>query len=211
MTRERSRTRMPLSMAPMVPRGPGPVKPRVRCGSDAIRLDAPRLSLPADGRRHEPHEGKLSVTPAPVPRHQRVSHRLLRALDRHVEADRLGEVFHAPLDLILSDTSVVQPDLLYLDPPRMTSITERGIEGPPALVIEILSPSTAPIDRGVKLGLYARHGAPCYWIVDADARLIEAHVLAGDAYRLAATLEGGEPRALPPFRDLRLDPAAIWV
>lgn len=168
-------------------------------------------ALPDDGRRYELHEGKLFVTPAPVPRHQRVSHRLLRALDRHLEANGLGEILHAPIDLILSDTSVVQPDLLYLDPPRMTSITARGIEGPPALVIEILSPSSAPVDRGVKLQLYARHGVPCYWIVDPDARLIEAHVLAGAAYRLAATLEGGAPRALPPFGDLLLDPAAIWV
>jgi Uma2 family endonuclease len=168
-------------------------------------------ALPADGRRHELHEGTLSVTPAPVPRHQRVSHRLLRLIDRHVEANGLGEILYAPVDLILSDTTVVQPDLLYLDPPRMVSITGRGIEGPPALVIEILSASTAPVDRDVKRRLYARHGVPAYWIVDPDARVIEAHVLAGDAYRLATTLEGGEPRALPPFLDLSIDPAAIWV
>src|SRR5215472_776969 len=97
-------------------------------------------ALPADGRRYELHDGELLVTPAPAPKHQRVSGRLYRILQAHVETRRLGEVLYSPLDVILSDTSVLQPDLVFLDGSRQSAISERGIEGPPSLVVEILSP-----------------------------------------------------------------------
>lgn len=75
-------------------------------------------ALPTDGRRYEIHEGELSVTPAPTPGHQRTLRRLTRALLEHVEPRGLGEIFFAPIDVILGETSVVQPDLVYLDPAR---------------------------------------------------------------------------------------------
>lgn len=68
-------------------------------------------ALPADGRRYELHEGELSVTPAPSPRHQRILRNLNKILQQHVETLGLGEVLFAPLDCILSETTVVQPDL----------------------------------------------------------------------------------------------------
>ena len=168
-------------------------------------------ALPADGRRYELHDGELSVTAAPAPRHQLISGRLFIALSQHVQARGLGTVFYSPIDLILSDTSVVQPDLVYVRSDQPGAITGRGIEAPPALVVEILSPGTTHIDRGIKLQLYARHRVPHYWIVDPDARRIEAHALAGPGYHLAAALEGAEPRALPPFPDLALDPGSLWA
>ena len=87
--------------------------------------------LPADGRRYELHDGKLSVTPAPGTRHQRVIGAMHVLLRSHVDALRLGEVLLSPVDCILSDTTVVQPDLVYLDPTRAHLVSERGIEGPP--------------------------------------------------------------------------------
>ena len=167
-------------------------------------------ALPADRRRYELHEGEISVTPAPSPRHQQVVGNLYLATRVHVETNRMGQVLLSPIDCILSDTTVVQPDIVYLEPRRLSAISSRGIEGAPTLAIEVLSPGTALIDRAVKLQLYARHGVPYYWIVDPDARTIETHVLAGGGYQLAARLEGGEPAALAPFPDLVLDPAALW-
>jgi hypothetical protein len=58
--------------------------------------------------------------------------------------------------------------------------------------------------------LYASHAVPYCWIADPDARTIEAYLLDAAAYRLDARLAGTEPRALPPFSDLALDPAALW-
>lgn len=167
-------------------------------------------ALPADGRRYELHDGELSVTPAPGTRHQRVigaMHVLLRA---HVNDRRLGEVFLSPVDCILSDTTVVQPDLVYLDPTRARLVSERAIEGPPTLVVEILSPSTTTIDRRRKRQLYADHGIPHYWIVDPEAGAIEAYGLAEGRYALLARVSGAGPVSLPPFPDLAFAPASLW-
>lgn len=168
-------------------------------------------ALPADGRRYELHEGEISVTPAPSPQHQQVVGNLYLAVRAHVDARRIGQVLLSPIDCILGDTTVVQPDIVYLEARRLPAISSRGVEGAPTLVVEVLSPGTARIDRAVKLQLYARHGIPHYWIVDPGTRSIEAYALAGSAYQLAARLEGAQPLALPPFSDLLVDPASIWV
>ena len=89
-------------------------------------------------------------------------------------------------------------------------ISERGIEGAPTLVVEVISPSTGAIDRRRKLQLYARYAVPYYWIVDPPARAIEAHAFAHGRYEEAGVLSGVTPASLPPFGDLMLDPGAIW-
>lgn len=167
-------------------------------------------TLPADGRRYELHAGELSVTPTPSPKHQQVSRNLAMALHQHVGANRLGEVLYSPIDCILSDITVVQPDIVYVETGRLATISSRGIEGPPTLVVEILSPSTVQIDRSVKFQLYARHGVPYYWIVDLEARTIEAYHLVGGSYERAASMQGSAPAFLPPFPDLAFVPASLW-
>ena len=167
-------------------------------------------ALPADGRRYEIHDGELSVTPAPSPRHQRSVGALYLMLAQHVNSRGLGEVFLSPIDCILSDISIVQPDLVYLDTGRGSLVSSRGIEGPPTLVVEILSPSTTEIDRSTKRPLYARHGVPYYWIVDPEARTIEGYILVERGYQLAARAAGPEAVSLPPFPDLAFVPASLW-
>jgi Uma2 family endonuclease len=167
-------------------------------------------ALPDDGRRYEVHDGELSVTPAPGTPHQEVSGNLNEVLRAHVRERGLGRVLYAPLDVILADTTIVQPDLIHVDPSRDAFVTQRGIEGPPTLVVEIISPSTARIDRVTKTQLYARYGVPYYWIVDPDARAIEAYALAEGGYRLAATARGSAPIPLPPFPDLALVADSLW-
>ena len=167
-------------------------------------------ALPADGRRYELHEGELSVTPAPRPLHQRILGNLNEIVRQHVNYRGLGEVFLSPIDCILSDTSIVQPDLVYLDTGRGSLVSNRGIEGPPTLVVEVLSPSTTEIDRSTKRQLYARHGVPSYWIVDPEARTIEAYILSEGGYQLAARAAGPEAVSLPPFPDLAFAPASLW-
>jgi len=167
-------------------------------------------ALPDDGRRYEIHDGELSVTPAPGSTHQVVSSNLNDVLRGHVKRQGRGLVLYAPLDVILSDTTVVQPDLVYLDPARLGLLTERGIEGPPTLVVEILSPSTRLIDRERKLALYARYRVPHYWIVDPAARVLEAYVLGPEGYTLALCAAGDAPVSPPPFVGLALVPAALW-
>ena len=86
----------------------------------------------------------------------------------------------------------------------------RGIEGAPTLAIEIVSRSTAGVDRGAKLQLYARHGIAHYWIVDPEARSIEAHVLAMGAYLVAGRLGEADRGSLPPFEGLTIALDTLW-
>ena len=167
-------------------------------------------ALPSDGRRYEIHEGELSVTAAPSPQHQIISANLFVLLSAHIKAKGIGRVLYAPLDVILSDTSIVQPDIVYLDPTRLDAISRRGIEGPPTLAIEVLSPATTLIDRSTKHQLYARHGVPYFWLVDPEGHTVEAFVLGPQGYALAARSFGTQPVSLPPFPDLALIPASLW-
>lgn len=178
-------------------------------GDRAVLRYRDYAALPDDGRRYELHDGELSVTPAPGTRHQRVIGEMYVLLRAHVETHRLGEVFLSPVDCILSDTTVVEPDLVYLDPTRAHLVSERAIEGAPTLVVEVLSPSTTTIDRSRKRELYARHEIPYYWIVDPVAGMLEAYGLAEGRYTLLARATGTEPVSLPPFPHLGFGPISL--
>lgn len=168
-------------------------------------------AIPDDGRRYELHDGELSVTPAPGLTHQGILRDLLVILDRHVKQHGLGVVFPASVDCILSDTTVLQPDLVFIERARTQIMTERAIEGAPTLAVEIISPSSGPTDRMVKTRLYARHGVPHYWIIAPQARTIDALTLAAGAYTIAGRLDATARRALPPFDDLTIDPASLFA
>src|SRR5262249_19155893 len=102
------------------------------------------------------------------------------------------------------------PDLVYVDDARLDRLSDRGVEGAPTLVIEILSPSTAAADRGRKRQISEQYGVPHYWIVDPDSQLIETYQLSGTAYEPGPRLHATAPAALPPFPDLQLDPVDVW-
>ena len=171
-------------------------------------------ALPNDGRRYEIHDGQLCVTPAPSLQHQIILTNLLRVLLRHVPDIAPGLILPAPTDVILADrpdeTTIVQPDILYIASDRMTVTSHRGLEAAPTLAIEILSPSTRTIDRVIKRHLYARYGTAYLWLVDPEARVVEAFAMEGDRYVLAVSAAGAEPVDLPPFAGLDLVPDALW-
>jgi len=150
-------------------------------------------TLPEDmSRRYELLHGELFMVPAPTTRHQRISRRLEIILDRHITHNSLGELFHAPIDVILGqggEREVVQPDIIFIADSRRDIVKPHGIEGAPDLVVEILSAGTAERDRGYKRTLYARHGVREYWIVDPDARTMEIHVIGRDGYDAPTTFQ----------------------
>jgi Uma2 family endonuclease len=167
------------------------------------------VALPDDGRRYQILDGELCVTPAPGSRHQEISGNLFAAIHAYVKAHGLGKVFPAPIDVILSDapgdTSIVQPDVVFVAADRVERVSARGIEGAPILVAEVLSPTTAAVDRRHKRDLYARHGVTYYWIVDGEARTIEMYRLAGRAYERLARVAGDALVAVEPFAGLALN------
>jgi Uma2 family endonuclease len=97
-------------------------------------------------------------------------HRLAVLLDRAIVAPGLGLALESPLDVFLTDTDVLQPDLVVILRDRQPSFGPRSIEGPPSLVVDIASPSTSSRDRGQKRDLYARYGVPEYWFVAPDVK-----------------------------------------
>ena len=136
-------------------------------------------TLPEDmSRRYELVHGDLYRVPAPTTRHQRILSTLNSLVLRQAKNRQLGEVFFAPVDVILGHgdaREVVQPDLVFVAANRRDIVKLHGIEGPPDLVVEILSPGTEERDRGYKLKMYARHGVREYWIVDPDPRTIDVY------------------------------------
>ena len=131
------------------------------------------LALPEDGQRHELLDGVHVVTPAPAYGHQDVLMRLTSMLLKAVEHRPGLKLLASPADIVLGPKTLVQPDLfvLRIDPARPPrSWKDVGV---PLLAIEVLSPSTAPRDRGAKRRIYQRAGVSEYWVVDTDAALVE--------------------------------------
>lgn len=123
------------------------------------------------GERWELVDGEVLVTPAPHWSHQRVVHRLAVLLDPYVRAQRLGEVFTSPLDVLLEPGLVLQPDVLVVpagELRRKADMVRRLL-----LAIESVSPSSARHDRVTKRPRYQRNRVPEYWIVDDTSQTVE--------------------------------------
>jgi Uma2 family endonuclease len=132
-------------------------------------------AIPYDGRRHEIIHGEHIVTASPLKRHQVAAQNISFALDSFVRRNRLGRVFGCPVDLVLSQYDVLQPDVIVILNERLPQYNETNFQGAPNIVVEVLSESTARRDRGEKLKLFAKHGVEEYWIVDADTQSVEVY------------------------------------
>ena len=130
------------------------------------------LRFPDDGQRHELIDGVHCVTPSPATIHQRIVVRLSAALSAYCEGSGLGEVFVAPLDVVLSEHDVVEPDLLVVLREQRGILTDQHVRGAPALVIEVLSPGTRRRDEGAKRRAYDRFGVEEYWLVNPATRAV---------------------------------------
>lgn len=168
------------------------------------------VGLPNDGKRYEILDGELAVTPAPTTQHQRISRDLQFILHAHARANGLGEVYDAPVDVILAPTTVAQPDLVFVSTECAGIVTQRAIEGPPDLLVEILSPWSLQQDRVTKARLYARFRVPHYWVVDPVARTLEEYRLAGRGYRRAARHQGAATIRTALFPRLDIDFGQVW-
>lgn len=159
-------------------------------------------ALPDDGHRYQLVEGELVVTPSPTSAHQIVVGAIYHRLCEHVDRQGSGHVFVAPLDVVLGDEVVLQPDVFYVARDRAGIIREANVRGAPDVCVEVLSPEAERVDRVRKFDLYARHGVGHYWLVDLVARAIEEYVLAGDVYRARGVTRAEDvfrPAALPGF------------
>jgi len=165
-------------------------------------------ALPDDGKRYELLAGELYVVPAPNLSHQDVAKRLFRKLDTFFEGNKLGEVFFAPLDVVFGQHDVAEPDILVVTDPSQFST--RGIEGPPSLVVEILSPSNRKHDLVTKAQRYLELRVEHYWIVDPDARHVMCLRATNDRWDIVAEGRDGDRVCDPAWPDLAIDLADLW-
>ncbi len=164
-----------------------------------------------EDKRYELLDGELIVVPAPNLEHQRIDARLGVLLYTFVEQRGLGEVFFASCDVVLSNTDVVQPDLLFVSNERAHLLLGGdNVLGAPDLVVEILSPSTAGRDRTLKRALYAKHGVKEYWLVDPDARTVTVLRLGGNAFEVVAIYGEGQTMTSPTLTGFAVDLNAIF-
>jgi Uma2 family endonuclease len=117
--------------------------------------------------------GELIMSPAPNPSHQRVLRKLFKVFDN---LNPQGEIFFAPIDLFINKLNVYQPDLIYLSEVGKKFISNRGIEGPPDIIVEIISPSNIFTDRNIKKRIYLDFGVKEYWIVDPGNKTLEIYL-----------------------------------
>ncbi len=167
--------------------------------------------LPKDRNRYEVLDGELFMTPSPTYRHQVAASELARILLDHVSRHGMGRVLAAPMDVVLSETNIVQPDVLFLRAERLPPSDAANIRVAPDLVVEVISPSTVTEDREYKKAVYARHGVAHYWIVDPDARTLEMYSLAGASYALAAEYAGDATATSSLFPGLAIPLTQLWA
>lgn len=148
-------------------------------------------TMPDDGHRYELIDGVLIVSPAPITAHQRAVMRLMVRL--HTACPDSAELFSAPFDVVLADDTVMQPDLLLA---RSENLTDRNLQGPPLLALEVLSASTRDFDLAIKKARLARAGCPHYWVVDLEVPSILAWTLVDGGYTVAAEARGEQEFAV---------------
>jgi Uma2 family endonuclease len=134
------------------------------------------LLFPDDGKRHELIDGEHFVTPSPNLRHQRILGTLHLEIGTYLKEQPIGEVFFAPLDVVISQYDVVEPDLLYVSRERAAQVlVTEHVRGIPDLVVEVASKGTRKRDATIKRSLYKRAGATEYWIIDPKTEVVRVY------------------------------------
>lgn len=170
------------------------------------------LLMPEEsGYRYEILDGVLVKDPSPNVMHQRIIRRLLRILENFFcEIDSDGEIFIAPLDVTFQDISVVQPDLFYVSGEQKRIVKDARIDGPPALVVEVISPSSNRKDRMQKMRIYQTAGVQHYWLVNPDEKTLECFALRDGLYFLAASGMDEDVVDHQNFPGFSIDLKALW-
>ncbi len=120
-----------------------------------------------------------AMSPAPVPKHQRIAGNLHFEFKLNLKGCDKCTVYQ-PLDYLIQDDTIFQPDMLII----CKKITKKYLDFPPDLVVEVLSPATAAKDRFTKFPVYESQGIPYYLIVDPDMEEVEVYEIVKQKYKL---------------------------
>ena len=164
----------------------------------------------SETKRYELLDGEIFVVPSPNTNHQRIVGNLFLAFRDYARTAGSGEVFLSPLDVVLSDHDVLQPDVTYVSLQRSHFVTERNISGAPDLVVEVLSPGTRDRDLTAKRAIYARWGVREYWIVDPEARTVEVMKAGEPDFETVRVYSEGAAATSPILEGLEIDVASLF-
>ena len=165
------------------------------------------LDLTEPEERCELLLGHFFMSPSPNVAHQVVIKELLEALSAPARA--CGDlVLASPIDVVLSPMTVVQPDVVYVAASNRSIVGHARIEGPPDLLVEVLSPATARRDRIEKLNLYRRAGVREYWLIDPGGRTFEFLDLTSDS--AVVRLPNDDLYESDSLPQLRVELAGFW-
>jgi Uma2 family endonuclease len=166
---------------------------------------------PDDGLRYELYDGEVVVVASPLPRHQRVAFQVGEIL-RQYERATGGIMFAVPIDIVLTEYDVVQPDLVFFRRERRHLLNMmEATRVAPDVAVEVLSPSTEQRARGQKMDLLAQSGVPEYWIVDPVANLLEVYVLNDGGYQQSGVFAVHDRVVSPTFPELVFDAERIFA
>ncbi len=160
--------------------------------------------LPEGPPYYELEDGELIEMVRPRGKHQQIIKKLLVALDGYLTNQPIGDVW-PEVAVQLSPTRIYIPDLSFLLSANLSRFADDvAIQGPPDLVVEVVSPSTAARDRSQKLHTYYQAGVPWYWLVESDTLLITEYRHTPDGYLVSQTAPAADPFAPALFPGLSL-------
>ncbi|MEZ4963243.1 MAG: Uma2 family endonuclease [Saprospiraceae bacterium] len=144
-----------------------------------------------DNFQYELLNGVLMRKASPTIQHQRTAGNIYFRMRLYVEEKKLGEVFSAPLDVVLNEHNAPQPDVFFVgkDKKYILDEEEQVVIGIPDIIVEVLSPGSVKKDRITKKKIYERCKVPEFWVVDPSYRNVEIYKLAGDVYELVDFIE----------------------
>ena len=166
--------------------------------------------LPDGGPRYQLIEGDLFMAPAPNRYHQDISLNITLILGKYLERHPIGKLYAAPFDVYFDEINVHQPDLVFVSNKNRSILTHAGAEGAPDLVVEILSPKTAELDKKPKRRVFARSGVKEFWIIDPDAKVVHVYHLQKDSEHPAAVYSEKDSFASSQFPGLKIKGATLF-
>ena len=165
-----------------------------------------------DDKRYEVINGRLKEMPAPTPLHQDVMMEIALIMRVFARKEGRGKVLPSPIDVVLGDRYVLQPDIVFISKDRLGIIGDKAIMGPPDLVVEIISPATVRRDTVVKKGIYERFGVKEYWIVYPEEKVVEVWVLNDEGkYDLFNVAEGEGRVKSKVLEGLEIDLKEVFI
>ena len=178
------------------------VKPKAKLTYDDY------ANLPGD-ERYELIDGELILVAAPSELHQAIVINLILLIQS--VHNRLGRMYCAPFDVVLTDNDVVQPDLIFVSNERLDIITTANVQGAPDLVVEILSPSTSRLDRTRKRELYERHQVKEMWLVAPEERRVWVLLLRDGKLEIAGEYGEGHSFTSDTLGGLTIDLEEVFT